>query len=59
MKRKGHKMKEYKKKTMTHLRHWFSPFMELWVENATSFTSDYQIYYQRNVIYQSQQSQTE
>ena len=45
-------MKQYCKYTMAHLRHWFSPFTEVWVESATSFIPDYQIYYQRNIIYQ-------
>ena len=43
-------MKEYCKCTIVYLHYWFSPFTEVWVENATNFTHDYQIYYQRNVI---------
>ena len=36
-------MKVYYKQTMAHLRHWFSAYTKVWVENATSFTPDYDI----------------
>ena len=55
------KKRTYNKRVL-HIDHdTFTPLvfsiygkMKIWVESATSFSSDYQIYYQRNVIYQSQ-----
>ena len=38
-------MKRYYKENLAHLRHWFSPYTEVWVENAKVLTPDYQIYY--------------
>ena len=36
------------------LRHWFSPFSEVLVEKTASFTPEYKIYIQRNVMCQHQ-----
>ena len=39
MRKKVHTMKGYYKLTMAHLRHWLSPFMDVWGRECHKFYS--------------------